>query len=110
MVCIGVSQPGQYTEQYLSNAEYVPMYFVHGQIEGAPMPLARNGKALDSFIQSTKYDFMYVSYPGRGRDYFLEELPRIIEWMNLASHVRIKVPRVDQGPKFAPWETASFGG
>ena len=92
LICIGAGNPEGYIEHYVPNGKYLPMYFVHGAIDGAPQPLARCGKTLDKYIQSSKNDFLYVSYPGRGKDYFVEELPRIMEWMNLASHVRLPFP------------------
>ena len=73
---------------YYENAKYVPMYFVQGELDGAPSPMARNGKYFDRFLRSAQYDCMLVSYKGRGRDHFQEELPRIIDWMNLSGHKR----------------------
>lgn len=111
LVVIGAGDPGGFIEHYVPNGRYVPMYFVHGSIDGAPAPLVRCGKTLDKYIQSNKNDFMYVSYPGRGKDYFLEELPRIMEWMNLANHVRqpppeeIEVRTTRPGDNFFWWLT-----
>ncbi len=73
---------------YYKNAKYVPTYFVIGELDGAPAPLARNGKYLDRLLKSPDFDTMLVIYKGRGRDHFQEELPRIMEWMNLSGHRR----------------------
>ncbi len=63
-----------------------------GEYDGAPAPLARVGKELDEYAKAQLSDFMLVMYTGRGRDHFQEELARIVDWMNLASHRRKPFP------------------
>ncbi len=87
MIAVGADCE-RYPIQYFDNAKYVPMYFVMGELDGAPSPLARNGKYLDRFLKSAQYDCLLVAYKGRGRDHFQEELPRIMQWMNQSGHKR----------------------
>jgi pimeloyl-ACP methyl ester carboxylesterase len=83
----------KYATQYLDHARYIPMYFVVGAIDGVPAPLARDaGRQIDKLLTSSRNDAMLTVYLGRGRDHFQEELPRIVEWMNLSSHVRSLPP------------------
>ncbi len=93
MVALGADCE-KYATQYKENGRYVPTYFVVGAIDGAPAPLARKptGEQLDDFLKSSKFDCLLTVYQGRGRDHFQEELPRIVEWMNLAGHVRPAPP------------------
>jgi hypothetical protein len=47
---------------------------------------------LDDYVK-VRNDAMVIMYRGRGREYFPEELPRMFDWMNLASHVRKDIPQ-----------------
>lgn len=87
MIAIG-GDCDKYPTQYTANARYIPLYFVFGELDGAPPPMRRNGARLDDFLKSARYDCLLTVYQGRGRDHFQEELPRIMEWMNLSSHRR----------------------
>jgi pimeloyl-ACP methyl ester carboxylesterase len=93
MIAIGADCE-KFATQYSSNARYIPLYFVVGSIDGAPSPLARKptGEQLDDFLKSSRFDCLLTVYQGRGRDHFQDELPRIVEWMNLSSHVRPPPP------------------
>ena len=97
------------------NSRYVPLYYVTGSIDGVPAPLARNGDVLDQYVQSSRNDFLMTLYTGRGRDHFQEELPRIMEWLKVASHVRPAAPEeltlktARPGDRFFWWlETGDF--
>jgi len=92
MVAVG-ADCDKYPTQYVPNARHVPLYFVFGELDGAPPPLRRNGERLDEFLKTSRYDCMLTVYQGRGRDHFQEELPRIMEWMSLASHRRGPPPQ-----------------
>ncbi len=85
------AEPKKTIAHYFPNAEHVPLYMVMGELDGAPAPLIRNGPVLDDYVK-VRNDAMVVMYRGRGREYFPEELPRMFEWMNLASHVRKDTP------------------
>ncbi|MFN7292428.1 MAG: hypothetical protein ACK5T6_17725 [Pirellula sp.] len=80
----------KYVTQYLPNTRYVPHYFVTGELAAKGTEVHREVNSLewDKLLQNRSYDTMLTIYNGRGFDHFLEELPRIFEWMNLANHVR----------------------
>ncbi len=85
------AEPGKTIAHYFPNAENVPLYMVMGELDGAPAPLIRSGPILDDYVK-VRNDAMVVMYRGHGHEYFPEELPRMFEWMNLASHVRKGIP------------------
>lgn len=80
----------KYVIQYLPNTRYVPHYFVTGELaaKGTEVHREVNAMVWDKLLQNRAYDTMLTIYNGRGFDHFLEELPRIFEWMNLPNHVR----------------------
>ena len=80
----------KYVIQYLPNTRYVPHYFVTGELAARGREVHREANAMvwDKLLQTRAYDVMLTVYNGRGFDHFLEELPRIFEWMNLPNHVR----------------------
>ncbi len=92
MIAIGADCE-KYAIQYSPNARYVPLYFVVGALDGAPSPMARNGRYLDLFLKNMKVDCLLTIYHGRGRDHFQEEQPRLMEWMSLSSHQRPPPPQ-----------------
>jgi hypothetical protein len=50
-------------------------------------------RAIIDDYMSFDHDAMVVMYRGRGREYFYDEMPRLFEWMRLASHRRREIPR-----------------
>jgi pimeloyl-ACP methyl ester carboxylesterase len=91
LVSIG-GDADKYVTFYEENARYVPMYFVTGEIAGAPSPLTRNGAVYDKYMK-IGYDAMVVMYQGRGDETFYEDINHIFDWMNLNSHRRQMIPR-----------------
>jgi hypothetical protein len=77
----------KFVKQYWPNARYVPTYFVNGEFDGAN-PMLLNGKVWDNLLADRNIDSMVTLYQGRGHDHFQEELPRIIDWMQVPSHRR----------------------
>lgn len=78
--------------QYDQNAKLMPMYFVYGQFDGSGFR-DQIGKTLDKYVSSLHYDAIAVSYIGREGGFFPEEAPRIMEWMQLSSHRRLRNPK-----------------
>ena len=78
--------------QYDQNAKLMPMYFVYGQFDGSGFR-DQIGKSLDKYVSSLQYDAIAVSYIGREGGFFPEEAPRIMEWMQLSSHRRLRNPK-----------------
>ncbi len=79
--------------QCADNAYLVPTYFVYGEFAaGFTQTL---GQTLDKYITRSRFDCLAVEYKGRGREHFYEELPRMIQWMELSSHRRDRSPDED---------------
>lgn len=81
----------KYILSYTENARMVPTYTVWGEWDGSSL-MKSLGLTVDKYLSSPKYDAIGVEYLGRPRDHFLEELPRIIDWMELTSHRRPRAP------------------
>lgn len=84
----------KYIIQYWQNGRYVPSYFVNGEFDGEN-PMFLNASTWDNLLDDRKIDTMIALYQGRGHDHFQEELPRIIEWMQLPSRRRVMPDKFD---------------
>ena len=71
----------KYVSRYWPNAEYVPLYFVAGELDGDKM--AMNGRDLDRYMTRPGFDMLLVEYIGRGHEHFYDEIHRLFEWMRL---------------------------
>ncbi len=76
-------------------------YIVFGQNDGTRFQ-NKLGTVGTRYLSDANYDSMVVEYRGRGRERFLSELPRIMEWMNLSSHRRVRTPRSIQAVTMRP--------
>lgn len=103
----------QYTENIRTqakNPDQIPLgtYIVYGELDGT-----RNssdlGNVATRYLTTPAYDTMVVEYRGQGRGHFSAELPRIMEWMQLSSHRRIRNPQfieartMRSGDRFFYW-------
>ncbi len=77
--------------QTAENAALVPTYFVYGEFDATSFK-STIGRTLDQYLSRSRYDCLAVEYRGRGREHFYEELPRMIQWMELSSHRRDRSP------------------
>ncbi len=71
---------------YWSNAEYLPLYVVGGQLD-RDVPHENAGVLMRMMIQG--YDLIYSEYIGRGREGFYEEIHKLFAWMPLHSRQRM---------------------
>lgn len=78
----------QYSER---NARYIPIYAVYGQWDAGGLR-EKLGLTVSRYLSGPDYDAIAVCYQGRESGFFPEELPRIIEWMELSSHRRQRAP------------------
>lgn len=107
MVSIG-GDAGKYVSFYEENARYVPLYFVTGEIAGAPSPLIRNGAEFDKYM-AFNYEAMITLYRGRGDETFYEDINNIFDWMSLSAHRRPAIAKeidavtMRQGDNFFWW-------
>ncbi len=82
----------KYILLYGANATYVPTYTVWGQFDSTSF--ATNlGFTVNDYLKSPAFDARGVEYKGRPRDHFLEEIPRIMDWMEMTSHRRDPNPK-----------------
>ncbi len=77
---------------YDENALLVPMYFVYGERDGSGFR-DQLGRTVDKYIKNSRYDALAVCYRGREGGFFPEETERIMEWMQLSSHRRVRNPK-----------------
>ena len=98
----------KYILMYADNAAYVPTYTVWGEYDKSSFDL-NLGRTIDDYLKKPKFDAIGVCYNGRPRDHFLEEVPRIIDWMEMSDHRRnphpgeIEVEAARPGDKFFYW-------
>ncbi|WP_182868946.1 alpha/beta hydrolase [Stieleria mannarensis] len=85
-------EPSKTIQHYFPNAEHIPLYFVMGEASGPKPPLIRMGAVLDDYM-NVRNDATVVMYRGRAREDFYEEIPKLFEWMNVATHVRKPMPQ-----------------
>lgn len=89
--------------------ETIPLgtYVVYGNLDGTRQT-SKVGSVVTQYL-STFYDSVVVGYRGRGSGLFIDELPRIFEWMELSSRRRIRTPRsidcktMRNGDRFFYW-------
>lgn len=84
--------PSPYVRFYSSNATYLPMRFVFGEISGSPPTLARIGDVLDRYMRPNHHA-MVITYRGRGPEHFYEEIHHHFDWMRLPTLRRRPPPQ-----------------
>jgi hypothetical protein len=84
----------RFIPRYRANIKQIASYFICGEAAGIEVnggqlnsPLERNGAVWDAYMRP-KVDCMVTMYQGRGSDNFREDLPRIMEWLELPRHRR----------------------
>ncbi|HEX6961294.1 MAG TPA: peptidase, partial [Lacipirellula sp.] len=71
----------KYIAHYWENAEYVPMYYVAGELDGRT--IAQNALVWNKYLRLGRYDVTLVEYQGRGHEPFHDEILLLFEWMAL---------------------------
>ena len=80
-----------YPDVTYENGKHTAWYVV-GRGFGNDDPDRNNFNVFDKiFKRGARFDFMFVSYLGRGLDGYMEELPKVFDWMDL--HRRAAVPQ-----------------
>lgn len=77
---------------YEKSAELVPTYVVWGRFDNSGF-LQQIGRTVDGYLKNPRCDVIGVEYQGREGGVFPEEIPRIMEWMQLSSHTRQIAPK-----------------
>ena len=68
----------KYVQHYWENAEYVPLYFVAGELDGTKM--SENAQLFDQFLIK-RFDTTVVEFHGRGYEPFHDEILEIFDWL-----------------------------
>lgn len=98
--------PSKTVHHFESNSRYVPMYLVMGQLDGS---VDAGVSAIMDDYMSFQHDALVVSYRGRGREFFYDEVPRLFEWMSTSAHERPAIPQkfetstMREGDQFFWW-------
>ena len=71
----------KYLGHYRENAQYVPLYFVAGELDGRT--IAQNAPIWDVYLRSKDYDTTLVEFRGRGHEPFYDEIHQLFQWMSL---------------------------
>lgn len=88
--------------RYSKNAEFVPMYFVTGQLDGDKMVV--NGADFNHYLRNVKHDILICEYRGRGHESFHDEIQQFFVWMGL--HKREPFPKEFEVATQRPWDNA----
>ncbi len=89
----------KYIPLYWQNAQYVPLYFVCGELDGDR--LVTNGRDFDRYLQRG-FNATVVEYLGRGHEFFFDELHRAFDWMERTR--RQPMPRSFAVASLRPWD------
>ncbi|WP_145048915.1 peptidase [Lignipirellula cremea] len=90
----------KYIARYWENAEYVPLYFVMGEMDGDRM--ATNARDFERYLTKPNYDTIIVEYQGRGHENFSDEIQKFFEWMDV--HERNFNQRKFECVSMRPWD------
>jgi len=74
-----VATADKYIARYWENGEYVPLYFVMGEMDGDRM--SNNSREFDRYLTHRNFDTMIVEYQGRGHEHFSDEIQQLFDWM-----------------------------
>lgn len=74
-----VATANRYCAHYWENAQYVPFYFVAGEMDSGKM--AHNAIELDRYLRHG-YDTTVIEFLGRGHEHFYDEIQHLFDWMN----------------------------
>ena len=73
-----------YPERTFENGHYTSWYVVGRGFGNYDAAEQRNFGVFDKiFTRGARFDFMFVSYLGRGLDGYVEEIPKVFDWMDL---------------------------
>ncbi|QEG33008.1 carboxylesterase family protein [Bythopirellula goksoeyrii] len=78
------SRVEKYVPHYWENAQYVPLYFVAGELDGSTM--SDNAQNYDLYLGNNPgkpvFDTTVVEFHGRGYEPFHDEILEIFDWMS----------------------------
>jgi pimeloyl-ACP methyl ester carboxylesterase len=94
-----VATANRYCAHYWENAQYVPFYFVAGEMDSGKT--AHNAIELDRYLRRG-YDTTVIEFLGRGHEHFYDEIQRLFDWMNRRE--RNFFPKEFECATLRPWD------
>ncbi len=94
-----VARARKYVPHYWDNAEYVPFYFVAGELDGKKM--SQNAPVLNKFLRE-RFETTVVEFLGRGQEPFQDEIHNLFDWMG--RHIRARAPKEFSCKTMRPWD------
>lgn len=70
----------KYIAHTWENAEYVPLYFVAGELDGRTV--SENSKVWNKYLRLGRFDTTLAEYKGRGHEPFHDEILDLFDWMS----------------------------
>ncbi len=83
VVCMA-GRPKQFSMRYWRNSQYLPTYFVDGELDGDAMAALRN---VLQDMMPRGFPTLMTMYKGRGQEWYPGELPAIFKWMDRKKRV-----------------------
>ncbi len=93
------ARSGKYDKFYWENGQFVPFYFVSGELDGQVM--SQNASLLNMYLKR-RYDTTVVEYLGRGHEPFHDEIQHLFDWMGRKR--RGNAPSKFECKTMRPWD------
>jgi predicted esterase len=83
IVCVG-GRPKHFSQRYWRNSQYLPCYFVGGELDGDAMVALRN---VLQEMMPRGFPTLLTMYKGRGQEWYPGELNSIFDWLDRKKRV-----------------------
>lgn len=90
----------KYIAHTWENAQYVPLYFVAGQLDGRT--IAANAQVWNKYLRLGRFDTTLAEYKGRGHEPFHDEILELFDWMSFKK--RSGPPQEFDCAALRPWD------
>ena len=90
----------KYIAHTWENAQYVPLYFVAGQLDGRTM--SQNSSVWNKYLRLGRFDTTLAEYKGRGHEPFHDEILELFDWMSFKK--RSGPPQEFDCAALRPWD------
>ena len=82
------------------NAQYVPLYFVAGQLDGRTV--SENAQVWNKYLRLGRFDTTLAEFKGRGHEPFHDEILELFDWMSFKK--RSGPPQEFDCAALRPWD------
>lgn len=90
----------KYIAHTWENAQYVPLYFVAGQLDGRTV--SQNSEVWNKYLRLGRFDTTLAEYKGRGHEPFHDEILDLFDWMSFKK--RSGPPQEFDCAALRPWD------